>query len=53
LVVEDVDGPRGIHTGIGLVIPVEKIVETLNQAELIDERCEAAMNHIKKQSGGE
>jgi hypothetical protein len=50
VVVEDADGARGIHTGIGVVIPVEKIIETLNQPELIEERRHAAADHIKRQS---
>ena len=35
-VVSDEDEPeRGVHTGIGVVIPVEKIVETLEHPDLI------------------
>jgi hypothetical protein len=51
IVAEDADGGRGVHTGIGVVIPVEKIIETLNQPELIEERRKAAAEHLKKQGG--
>ena len=34
-----------VHTGIGVVVPVEKIVETIVQPELSEERRKAAMKH--------
>jgi hypothetical protein len=37
-VVDDADTGGGINTGIGIVIPAEKIIETLYQPELIAER---------------
>lgn len=36
-VVDDADGGGGINTGIGLVIPVEKIIETILRSEHIEE----------------
>jgi len=48
VVVEDANGPSGIHTGIGVVIPVEKIIETLNQAGLVEQRRRDAKIHLEK-----
>ena len=39
------DGTTGINTGIGVVIPVEKIIETVNQPELIEMRRKAVKEH--------
>ena len=52
VVTEDADGTRGIHTGIGVVIPVEKIIETLNQPELIEKRRKDARDHLGRTSDG-
>ena len=42
-VVADTDGPeRSVHTGIGVVIPVDKIVETINHQDLVAMRQEFA-----------
>jgi hypothetical protein len=40
----DVDATpaQGINTGIGVVIPVEKILETIDQPELVEMRKEAS-----------
>ena len=50
-VVEDDDGAKdiGINTGIGLVIPAEKIIDTLYQPDLVAERqqIEAAFDREK------
>jgi hypothetical protein len=51
VVVEDSDGARGIHTGIGVVIPVEKILETLNQPELIEKRSRDAKDYLSRPTG--
>lgn len=40
--------PRGVNTGIGVVIPVEKILETIYQPELVEMRKKAAKEHIEK-----
>jgi hypothetical protein len=37
--------PRGINTGIGVVIPVEKILETIDQPELVELRQKAIEEH--------
>jgi hypothetical protein len=44
--VDDASKETGINTGIGLVIPAEKIIETLYQPNLITERhqLESAFN---------
>jgi hypothetical protein len=44
----DDDTPGGINTGIGVVIPVEKIIETLDQPELAEMRKKAAKAHREK-----
>jgi hypothetical protein len=44
----DQEATRGINTGIGVVIPVEKILETLNQPELVELRKKGAIEHRKK-----
>lgn len=50
-VVADADSPsRSVHTGIGIVVPVEKIVETINHPELVAMRKEIVSNTRK--SGG-
>lgn len=49
VVVEDVDGPRGTYTGIRLVIPVEKIVETLTRPPRIISKRRAAANEVSPQ----
>jgi hypothetical protein len=42
-VIDDVAGPRdSIHTGIGVVIPASKIVETIMQPDLLNERQQIA-----------
>jgi hypothetical protein len=38
----------GINTGIGVVIPVEKILETLDQPELVELRKKAVIEHRKR-----
>jgi hypothetical protein len=38
----------GINTGIGVVIPVEKILETIDQPELIELRKKAIADHRKR-----
>ena len=38
----------GINTGIGVVIPVEKIMETIDQPELVEMRRKSAIEHRKK-----
>jgi|SRR5271169_2844404 len=38
----------GINTGIGVVIPVEKILETLDQPELVELRKKALIDHRKR-----
>lgn len=38
LVTEDAEGGRGVNTGIGVVIPAFRIIETLNHPELIEMR---------------
>jgi hypothetical protein len=50
-VVSDEDAPpRGVHTGIGVVVPVEKIVETINHPDLIAMRKEA-VTRLRKEKG--
>ena len=50
-VVSDEDAPpRGVHTGIGVVVPVEKIVETINHPDLIAMRKDAVMR-LRKEKG--
>jgi hypothetical protein len=39
---------KGINTGIGVVIPVEKILETIDQPELVEMRKKAITEHRKK-----
>jgi hypothetical protein len=42
-VVSDQEEPqRGVHTGIGVVIPVQKIIETINHPDLVNMRKEQA-----------
>jgi hypothetical protein len=49
VVVEDIEGgSRGVHTGIGVVIPVEKIIETLNLPELVEKRERDAREYLVK-----
>jgi hypothetical protein len=43
-VVTDDSPQQSIHTGIGVVIPVEKIVETINHPELVAERQKIVRN---------
>jgi hypothetical protein len=46
---DDADGTRGINTGIGVVIPVEKIIETIrDHPELIEMRKKGIEDHRKK-----
>jgi len=35
---DEKDATSGIHSGIGVVVPVEKIIETIVQKELLDVR---------------
>jgi hypothetical protein len=42
------DATRGINTGIGVVIPVEKILETIDQPELVELRRKLADDHRKR-----
>jgi hypothetical protein len=46
--VSDIDNGRGINTGIGVVIPVEKILETIYQPELVEMRKKAAEEYRSK-----
>jgi hypothetical protein len=46
------DATSGINAGIGVVIPVEKIIETIMQPELIEIRQKAVEEHQKKQTTG-
>ena len=41
---DEKDATSGIHSGVGVVIPVEKIIETLMQQELVDMRKKAFDN---------
>jgi hypothetical protein len=49
-VVTDTDSgqSRGINTGIGVVIPVEKILETLNQPEVLEARRRGTVEHRRR-----
>jgi hypothetical protein len=47
---EDARRGSGINAGIAVVVPVEKILETINEPEWADERKRAIMAHRK--SGG-
>ena len=48
-VVTDENAPqRGIHTGIGVVIPVEKIIETVNHPELVSIRKKIVREHPER-----
>ena len=54
IVVDIDDGsgrPSGINTGIGVVIPVEKILETLSHPELVSMREEAKAELRRRKSG--
>jgi hypothetical protein len=42
------DATRGINTGIGVVIPVEKILETIDHPELVELRKKQADDHRKR-----
>ena len=42
------DVTRGINTGIGVVIPVEKILETIDQPELAEQRRKLADDDRKR-----
>jgi hypothetical protein len=42
------DVTRGINTGIGVVIPVEKILETIDQPELAEQRKKLADDNRKR-----
>jgi hypothetical protein len=42
------DATGGINTGIGVVIPVEKILETIDQPELVELRKQQAIEHRKR-----
>jgi hypothetical protein len=42
------DGSRGIHTGIGVVIPVEKLIETLSLPELVEKRQTDARDYLAR-----
>jgi hypothetical protein len=37
----------GIHAGIGVVVPVEKIIETLMQPGLVEERAKVIQRHLE------
>jgi hypothetical protein len=53
VVVDDEAGSaRGVHTGIGVVIPVDKIIETLNLPELVEKRDSDARDYLARTSGG-
>jgi hypothetical protein len=43
------EGTRGINTGVGVVIPVEKIIETINHPDLVAMRA-AAIKHKRAAS---
>jgi hypothetical protein len=43
IVVEDARISGSIHTGIGIVVPVEKILETINEPDWVDERKQAIL----------
>jgi len=45
---DEVGATHGIHTGIGVVIPVEKILETIHQPEFVEMRKAAAKEHFAK-----
>lgn len=46
VVLDDVkDASSGIHSGIGVVIPVEKIIETLMQPTLVEARAKTVAEH--------
>jgi len=47
IVIDTDDEPRGINTGIGVVIPVEKILETINQPEIQAMRKKGIEAHKK------
>ena len=50
-VVADEDEPsRGIHTGIGVVIPMQKILETIEHPELVAMRKKIVAD-LRKQNG--
>jgi hypothetical protein len=44
------DGTGGINTGIGVVIPVEKILETLDQPGIVEMRKKAG-DELRKANG--
>ncbi len=44
----DDDASKGINTGIGVVIPVEKIIETLEGDEMSEQRKQAVKYHREK-----
>jgi hypothetical protein len=48
VVTDDSEPERSVHTGIGVVIPVEKIVETINNPELVALRKSAAETFREK-----
>jgi hypothetical protein len=46
----DVATGGGINTGIGVVIPGEKVIETLHQPELHEERRQLVARFIKEKA---
>jgi hypothetical protein len=52
VVVDDITkaAPEGIHSGIGVVVPVSKIRETLMQDELEKARKKIIKDHLEKSS---
>jgi hypothetical protein len=53
VVVEDESGTTatGIHTGIGVVVPASKIIETIEHPDLVQRRKKRAVE-IREQAGG-
>jgi hypothetical protein len=50
-VVTDEDAPnRGVHTGIGVVVPLAKIIDTINHPDLIEMR-KAAAKQLREEKG--
>jgi len=51
-VVTNEENPKGgVHTGIGLVVPIEKILETMHHPELVAIRKEIA-ERMRESGGG-
>ena len=45
---DPIDSSSGIHSGIGVVIPVEKIIETVMQPKLIEARAKIVQDAVEK-----